>query len=90
MDTQPQEALLIQILTYLLGLSAQHPVQASVLAGLAMLTTMVGVASILVEPLTALTKITPTTRDDELVNRFAKVVRFLVRVLSVIARNPPK
>lgn len=90
MELTQHETLLIQLLSFLLELSAQHPVQASVLAGLAMLTALVGAASLLVEPLTALTKITPTTRDDELVNRFAKVVRFLVRVLSVIARNPPK
>lgn len=85
----PNQDLLVQILTFLFDLSQQYPILARVVAGLAMLTTMVGAASLLVEPLTALTKITPTTRDDELVGRFEKLVRFIVRVLSVIARNPP-
>lgn len=80
--------LLIQILTFLFDLSQQYPTQARVVAGLAMLTTLVGAASLLVEPLTALTKITPTTRDDELVGKFGKLVRFIIRALSVIARNP--
>lgn len=84
----PNQDLLIQILTFLFDLSQQYPIRARIVAGLAMLITLVGVASLLVEPLTALTKITPTTRDDELVGRFGKLVRFLIRALSIIARNP--
>lgn len=86
METANQD-LLIQILTFLFDLSQQYPIRARIVAGLAMLATLVGAASMVVEPLTALTKITPTTRDDELVSKFGKLVRFIIRVLSVIARN---
>jgi len=88
MTSAQNQDLLIQILVFLYDLSQQYPVKARVAAGVIMLTTIVGAASMLVEPLTALTKITPETGDDELVGRFDRVVRFIVRVLSTIARNP--
>lgn len=85
---QPAQNLLTQILLFMLELSQQYPIRAQVIAGLAMLTAVVGAASLMVEPLTELTNITPSTKDDELVSRFGRLVRFVVRVLSTIARNP--
>ena len=88
METVPTGDAMIQILSVLLTFVQQYPIGAKFVPGVAMLTSIVGVASLLVEPITALTKITPTTKDDEIAGVFGKCVRFAVKFLSFIARNP--
>lgn len=83
-----QPDMLVQILLSLLELSRNYPVGSRFLAGVVLWTLAIGAASMLVEHLVALTKIKPDTADHELDSHGGRLARLLVRILSVIARNP--
>lgn len=50
---------------------------------------IIGAASLILQGIAAITKITPSTRDDEIVSRVQEAVLGLQRVLDRIAMNPP-
>jgi len=50
---------------------------------------IVGAASIIVQGIAALTKITPSTKDDEVVGRVAAGIAKVQRYLDVLALNLP-
>lgn len=50
--------------------------------------TIIGAASVLVKSASAVAKITPSTKDDEVVGRVAKGVSKVVAVLDKVALNP--
>lgn len=50
--------------------------------------TVIGAASVLVKTASAVAKVTPSTKDDELVGKGAKMLSKTVAVLDKIALNP--
>lgn len=52
------------------------------------ITSIVGAASLLVKGIGAVTAITPSTKDDEVVNAISRGLATVVKVLDVIAINP--
>ena len=57
---------------------------------LAIVTSVVAAASVIVKGLAMLTKITPTTRDDELIGKAQKGVAYVQRVLGTISMDSSK
>lgn len=52
-------------------------------------TAVVGGASLILQGVAAITKITPSTRDDEIVSKVQAVIVKLQRILDRVALNPP-
>ena len=82
-----QETLLIQLLTQLLEIARTHPHTASVISGIGLLTSVVGIASLILEPMAILARSTATDADDKAVTVIGRVVKLLTRVLAVFARD---
>lgn len=51
-------------------------------------TAVVGGASLILQGVAAITKITPSTRDDEIVSKAQSVIVRLQRILDRVALNP--
>lgn len=51
-------------------------------------TAVVGGASLILQGVAAITKITPSTRDDEIVSKVQAVIVRLQRILDRVALNP--
>lgn len=49
---------------------------------------IIGGASLILQGIAAITKITPSTRDDEIVSRVQEVILKLQKVLDRVALNP--
>lgn len=79
---------IVEVVNALLGID--HPLVAKITAVLVMVTVVVGSASMIVDALERIAKVTPTDKDNLLIGRakrgLAKVVAFLDR----LALNPPK
>ena len=77
-----------QVFGFFVTLSATSPILAKIVAWVMVATTLVGAASLAVEFIVRITKITPSKVDDEYATKLEKAVAWVVVILSTIARNP--
>lgn len=81
------EPYLLQILSWYITLSYTHPGQASIVAGVALVTCIVGASALLLEPLEYLTNIHRRDKFSEVRSPVCKVVWVLLKTLEVVSRN---
>ena len=79
---------IVEIMNALLGID--HPWAAKITSLLLVLTTIVGSASMIVDALERIAKITPTDKDNLLIGKAKRYLAKAVAFLDRLALNPPK
>lgn len=87
MDSTTQDTLLIELLSWLLEMARLHPNLTSVISGVGLITSIVGVASLILEPLAILARNTETDADDRAVSWLGRVIKRAIKILAVVARD---
>ena len=79
---------IVEVMNALLGID--HPWAARVVSLLLVATTVVGSASVIVDALERIAKITPTDKDNLLIGKAKRYLAKAVAFLDRLALNPPK
>ena len=79
---------IIEVMNALLGID--HPWAAKAVSLLLVVTTVVGSASVIVDALERIAKITPTDKDNLLIGKAKRYLAKSVAFLDRLALNPPK